>query len=902
MSALPNSVQIQNNEGSPSPSTGAASHCNEVPVSKTYLVGAVFLTAFVLLDGSSAASKQWEGAPPWYLPVGLTLALLLSGGIRFVPLVFFCSVVAAFVNYHRPIFSWCGIPGAIASYLGYVGSAWLLKERWKISTRLSTLRNVGLYLVGCFCGSVVSMLIGILTLFADGLIKRPDILRTGADWWVSDSLAFIAFTPFALLFIAPAMERWLHSANVAGLPGARKAAHSASEAMELAAHFVFVVFAIWFVFGYAPAIRYQPLYILFIPVIWSAVRRGVSGAVLTTFAICAGMTVAAWITQAPRGSLPRLQLAMLTLGVTGLCLGAVVSERETVESAIRASERRYRLLFERNLAGVFRSTFEGRVLECNPAAAQILGYESAQNALGVSIASLYFSPADRRALLKRLKAEKAITNREIRLRRKDGSPIWVMLNLSVVEDDLQGVEVIEGTLVDITERKVAEEQVQSLAYYDALTGLPNRALLQDRLTQALASARRQNSKVALLFIDLDRFKMINDSLGHSIGDLLLESVAERLKSVIREQDTVARLGGDEFVIVLTHMKDAPDVAVAAERCMDRMTAGFVIQGHALGIGCSIGISMFPDHGGDTETLIKHADAAMYRAKEVGRNNFQFFTSEMNQQAMERLTLENGLRQALERKELFLVYQPQMEIGTGRISGCEALLRWQHPELGLVPPDRFIRIAENSGLIIPIGQWVLETACSQVQQWLKTGIPQRPVAVNVSAVQFRYEGFCDLVRRVLRNTGLSAQYLELELTESVLLSNEDVTQSVLRDLKSMGVGLAIDDFGTGYSSLGYLKRLPVTKLKIARPFVRDVATDPDDAAIAVAIINVAKSLNLKVIAEGVEEEAQMSFLRAHGCDEIQGYYFSRPLRPEDFERRLREEYCWKDSQAYHASQS
>src|SRR5208337_3368044 len=338
--------------------------------------------------------------------------------------------------------------------------------------------------------------------------------------------------------------------------------------------------------------------------------------------------------------------------------------------------------------------------------------------------------------------------------------------------------------------------------------------------------------------------------------------------------------------VLTSVKDIPGVAVAAERFMDAMTAGFVIQGQSFSIGCSLGISIFPEDGADSETLIKNADAAMYSAKDGGRDNFQFFTADMNAQAVERLTIENGLRLALDKKELFLVYQPQMDITTGTITGLEALLRWQHPELGLVPPDRFIRIAENSGLIMPIGEWVLRTACSQARKWQDEGLSAVSVAVNVSAVQFRQEGFRKTIRSVLDETGLAPQYLELELTESLLLSNADVMFSVLQQLTAMGLRLAIDDFGTGYSSLSYLKQFPVSKLKIDRSFIRDLAGNPDDAAITTAIISMAKSLNLRVIAEGVENEAQMSFLRARQCDEIQGYYFSKPLPADACAEKIR----------------
>ena len=858
---------------------------HNVPLYKQLLLGVLFLAVFLISDGSSTASQGWEGAPSWYLPVGLTLALLLCGGRRYVPVVFISSVVAALVNYHRPIFSWGGIPGSIAIYLGYVGGATILRGRWRIDLRLGTLNDVGRYIVISLGAAIFSAVSGILTLLGDGRIHRSEAFGTAIEWWVSDALAIIAFAPFMLVYVAPLVGRWLNSGSGVRLSAVPRGPFSAIEILELTAQCGFVVFAIWFVFGYAPAIPYQPLYLLFVPVIWVAVRRGLPGAVLTIFAISVGMMFAAWITQAHRGSLPRLQLAMFALGLTGLCLGAVVTERKRVESAIRRSEKRYRLLFERNLAGVFRTTLAGRVLECNQAAACLFGYDSPEEVLALPAANLYDKASDRTAFLTRLKSEKSVTNHEMRFRRKNGDCAWAMLNVSLIDDDSGIANIVEGTLIDITQRKVAEERVQSLAYYDALTGLPNRVLLRDRLSKALSTARRQNHKVALLFLDLDRFKIVNDSLGHSVGDLLLQDIAVRLKSVAREQDTIARLGGDEFLIVLTNVKDTSGAAVAAERFMDVMTAEFVLQGHSLSISCSLGISIFPEHGADAETLIKNADAAMYSAKEGGRNNFQFFTADMSAEAVKRLTLENSLRLALDKKELFLVYQPQMDIVTGRITGLETLLRWQHPQLGLVPPNQFIGIAENTGMILPIGEWVLRTACSQARKWQDEGLAVT-IAVNVSAIQFRQEGFCQLIRKVLHETGLAPHHLELELTESLLLANVDVTSSVVQELRAMGLTLAIDDFGTGYSSFSYLRQLRVSKFKIDRTFIRDVAQNPDDAAITAAIISMAKSLKLKVVAEGVENEAQVSFLRAHQCDEIQGYYFSKPLPVDEIADKLR----------------
>jgi diguanylate cyclase (GGDEF)-like protein/PAS domain S-box-containing protein len=578
---------------------------------------------------------------------------------------------------------------------------------------------------------------------------------------------------------------------------------------------------------------------------------------------------------------------------TGRVVGASkvardITERKQGEEALRQAKEKYRAIFEDAVVAIFQSTPGGRYTIVNPAMAHMLGYDSPQELIA-SITDIsqqvYVDPQSREEFKRLLREHGTVRNFECQIYRKDGSKMWVSANVRAVfeADVLVGYD---GLNEDITARKVAEEQVQFLAYYDALTGLPNRTLLRDRITTALAGALRRGDKVAVLFLDLDRFKVVNDSLGHSCGDLLLKDVAERLKKCTRQQDTVARLGGDEFLIVVNSLKDVADAAVAAQRFMDAMAAEFTLEGHSFSISCSLGISIFPEHGTDVETLMKNADAAMYCAKDNGRANFRFFTEEMNAQVVERLTLESSLRQALGKNELFLMYQPQMDIVTGSITGLEALLRWQHPELGLVPPDRFIRIAENSGLIIPIGEWVLRTACSQSRKWQDEGLPAVPVAVNVSAVQFRQECFCELIRRVLHETGLAPKYLELEITESLLLSNADVMFSVFRELKAMGLKLAIDDFGTGYSSLSYLKQFPVSKLKIDRSFIREVPVNTDDTAITNAIISMAKSLNLKVIAEGVENEAQLSFLRAHQCDEIQGYYFSKPLPVAEVSEKFR----------------
>jgi diguanylate cyclase (GGDEF)-like protein len=461
---------------------------------------------------------------------------------------------------------------------------------------------------------------------------------------------------------------------------------------------------------------------------------------------------------------------------------------------------------------------------------------------------------------------------------------WFLMRVTPLQSQRGGVVVIH---IDITERKQAEEMVHHLAYHDPLTGLPNRVLFNDHLTLELAHARRNKCMVAVIFLDLDRFKTINDTLGHAIGDQLLQEVAKRLRSCLREGDTVARLGGDEFMLLLPGITHGEDVAKVVRRILEVLKPPFNLDGHELHITSSMGISLYPSDGGDAETLIKNADAAMYRTKEQSRGTYQFYTPSMNAKAFERLILENDLRRALERQEFVVYYQPQVSLHTGQIVGVEALVRWQHPEKGLVPPMEFIPLAEETGLIIPLGDWVFRMACAQNQTWQKAGFSPLRVAVNLSARRFKQKGLIKDIVRILKETGLDPDYLELELTESHLMENVEATLSTLHELKAMGIHLSIDDFGTGYSSLSYLKRFPIDKLKIDRSFVLDISDNPDDAAIAVAIIAMAHSLKLKVTAEGVETKEQLEFLRAYQCDEMQGYYFSRPVPTEIMTQLLQE---------------
>jgi diguanylate cyclase (GGDEF)-like protein/PAS domain S-box-containing protein len=544
-----------------------------------------------------------------------------------------------------------------------------------------------------------------------------------------------------------------------------------------------------------------------------------------------------------------------------------------------------------NLAqdAIISMTEELRIISFNRGAEQIFGYKAAE-ILGQELDRLIpepFAEAYRRPIRRSNTAPQKVRRISkpsiIVGRRKDGSKFFAEANISWVIEN--GKQIFTTFLRDITERKQAEQRIAHMANHDALTNLPNRRLLRDRIGQVLLQASRNGGQGAVMFIDLDQFKAINDSMGHYIGDSLLKKVAQRLVSSLRSQDTVARQGGDEFIVLLHSVAMAQDAGTMAQKLLNALLLPFQIGGKELYIGASIGIAVLPDDGEDADTLLRHCDAAMYHAKESGRNNYKFFLRQMDQLAEVKQELRKQLRFALERNELLLNYQPVADTASGKLVGLEVLLRWQHPEQGLISPTKFIPLAEESGLIVPIGEWVLRSACMQLKAWQDQGYDIPQLAINVSVNQLRQKTLVRTIARVLNETGVEARFVELEITESIFIDKASETVDTLLTLHNMGLKLSIDDFGTGYSSLSYLKNFPIDTLKIDKSFVNDIVTDPDAAAIVAGIINLAHSLRIKVIAEGVETEEQRVILARQGCDQFQGYYFSKPLPASEIVTKL-----------------
>ncbi|HBA66601.1 MAG TPA: diguanylate cyclase [Methylococcaceae bacterium] len=558
-------------------------------------------------------------------------------------------------------------------------------------------------------------------------------------------------------------------------------------------------------------------------------------------------------------------------------------ERKRAELKLRLAAT----VFESTLEGIMITDAKTNIISVNEAFCEITGYVS-EEIIGFT-PTMFESERHSKAFFRQLWDILNKTGQwrgEIWNRRKSGEvfPAWV--NISAVPniaDDKIGHYV--AVFTEITELKLSEERLNYLAHHDPLTGLPNRLLFQDRLAQGILQAQRRKSMIAVMFLDLDRFKLINDTLGHPVGDELLVAVAERLRRCARETDTIARLGGDEFAVILSSMAHEEDVEHVAQKIIQALSSVFCVGGHEVFVTTSIGITFYPGLNNDRSKLLEQADVAMYHAKKHGRNNYQYYTADMNAAAYERLMLETNLRRALEREEFRLYYQPQIDVQSGSVTGVEALIRWQSPELGLVSPGEFIPLLEETGLIVPVGEWVIATACRQMKEWLDAGFPAMTMAVNLSARQFHQADLVERIAQILQELNLPPELLELELTESMVMESVDSAVEILHKLKRMGVKVAIDDFGTGVSSLGYLKHFPIDTLKISHDFVLNLPRDSVDASIASAVINLARNMQLSSVAEGVENSEQMDFLRNQDCERLQGYLFSRPIPAEKMSELL-----------------
>lgn len=573
-----------------------------------------------------------------------------------------------------------------------------------------------------------------------------------------------------------------------------------------------------------------------------------------------------------------------------------ITERKLAEEAMRESEAKYSSLFKHSNDAIFLYDLDGNIIDINQRVLEQFEYARAE-IMALRISELH--PEDAQgafeAAFRKLSSE-GFVNFEIDFKKKNGDLFSAEVSASLFE--VGGKKVIQEIVRDITDRKRAVEQIVYMAYHDTLTDLPNRHLLKDRLRQALESARHYKRLVAVLFLDLDNFKLINDTLGHDFGDILLQKVSGRLVRYLRRSDsvgrpgtefpetTVARLGGDEFTILLTEITNIKDAAKVSQRLIDLFKDPFTIKGHEVFITTSIGISVYPHDGDTVDALLKNADTAMYDAKSQGRNNYQFYRESLNITTAERLALENSLRKAMDRNEFELFYQPQFDTNNRQIIGAEALIRWIHPEKGMLLPKYFIPLAEDTGLIIPIGKWILQTACAQNVAWQSAGFAPVTITVNISNVQFRQSNFVETIQDALSDTGLDPRYLELEISESIVMKATENIFATLQHLKALGVQIAIDDFGTGYSSLSNLKRYPIDKLKIDRSFIRDLFANADERSIVSAIIAVAHNLNLKVIAEGVETEQQLAFVKDKGSDGIQGFLLGLPMPADSFEEILK----------------
>ena len=816
-----------------------------------------------------------------WLPTGISVAALMRWGNGCWPAIYIAAFLVNLTVSGSLLLSACI---AVTNTLAPVCTTWILK-RFHFSNHLNRPHDVLLMVVAAGLGMLLSATGGVASLVYLDHMPSTSISLAWLIWWIGDAVGVLLVLPFLL--------------NISRVELLRLWDQRAIYVLWCAVASVLE----WGIFQYVSDASGQFMLLAFVVlplVIWSAMRFGITGASLAVLGLS---LIAVWATYNLHGPFFQLNthqgifglwVFMSTLALVALMITVQQSERLQSEIAMRSSEAQLRAVIDGALDAIVTIDAAGHLVEFNPAAERMFGYSRA-DVIGRPLGEVIIPPSLRAAHVQghqRFVAtgEKHIFDRRVELTgmRADGSEFPIELTITSLRD--KGLPLITGFMRDISERKQAEQEIRNLAFFDALTGLPNRRLLIDRLQQAFATSSRSRNYGAVLFIDLDNFKSLNDSRGHDMGDLLLIEVARRLRQCVRAEDTVSRLGGDEFVVVLEDLSTELEQAISQAKAVSDKISEVINQPYALQDvehhhSCSIGIGFFCGNDMPVDELMKRSDTAMYQAKAAGRNTMRIYDPAMQATLEKRIELEAQLRVALQHRQLHLCYQVQVDEHK-RVFGAEILLRWDHPKYGLMLPSEFIPVAEESGLIIPIGHWVLQSACEQIHRW-QTDVPPKPIqlAVNVSARQFRHPDFVHEVTTLLDRTGANPALLKLELTESVVLDNIDDAVAKMNALRALGVRFSMDDFGTGYSSLAYLKLLPLTQVKIDQSFVRDIAVDPNDAAIVKTIIGMSQSLGLDVIAEGVEKEAQFTLLKAYGCRKFQGYLFSKPLMAANLETLL-----------------
>ncbi|WP_051302990.1 EAL domain-containing protein [Psychromonas aquimarina] len=853
-----------------------------------FLLAGIYFTAAKF--GLSLAFEQVNTSPVWP-PTGIAIAALLLYGRSNWPGI----TLGAFLV---SLSSGLPLPASVVIGLGNtfeaLAACWLL-VRYTNRLPFNSIKNVAFFTVIVFVSTMISALFGVMSLFLSDIIPVESVALLLSTWWLGDVVGGLVVTPFLVTWLKVKKSAWrsLFTFEVLLL-------------LLVTALSTAAVFSSLFSFGNE---RY-PLAFIYLPIaIWIGYRFHHHGTTLyiicvSSFAVFGTLNgFGPFVRASENESLVLLQVFMGIMMTASLALVASIEESQRANAALAASKRQLldlvaqqsgdllaageqlklaESVFNESVESIVITDKEALILRVNPAFCRVTGYSS-KLIVGRNPRFLQSGRHDHAFYLEFWETllKEDSWKGEIWNRRKNGDVFPAWQTVSAVRDKTGNIIQFISIFSDISEKKVTEERIYHLAHYDIVTGLHNRSAFYEQMKMAIAGSLRHKHKLALLYLDLDNFKLINDASGHATGDLLLKFVADRLRSEVRKVDIIARLGGDEFVVLLTDIQSNQDVLQVAEKILKTIASPILLDHTEVVVTSSIGISTFPADGEDADTLLKNADAAMYRAKKVGRNTAQFFTAEMNAQAQDILQLENNMRYGIDKQEFILHYQPQISVTSGKIIGCEALIRWRHPERGLLFPDAFIGIAEQSGLIKQLGSWILHEACRQQVEWRRQGMPRIRIAVNISSKQFFSQQLIEEFKQVFAETGADPQYLEIELTESTVMENVEDNIIILQHLHKMGVLLAIDDFGTGYSSMAYLKRFPIGKLKIDRSFVQDLASDPDDAAIVTATTLLAHSLHMIVIAEGVENKEQLQFLKEVGCNEIQGYLFSKAVAPDKF---------------------